>query len=54
MRRAGSPEISKASAARQQVHREILALFPAGSALDLHRVFVDAVAAELYRRPRAA
>ena len=41
-------------AARQQVHAEILALFPAGSALDLHRVFVDAVAAELYRRPRAA
>lgn len=38
-------------AARQRVHAEVLALHPGGSPLDLQREFVDAVAAELYRRP---
>jgi hypothetical protein len=37
-------------AARRRVHAEILALFPAGSPLDLHREFVDSVAAGPYRR----
>ncbi|MDC0718076.1 hypothetical protein [Nannocystis bainbridge] len=41
-------------AARRTVHAEIAALFPVGSALDLLGEFVDAVAAERYRRPRAA
>ncbi|WAS94599.1 polyprenyl synthetase family protein [Nannocystis punicea] len=41
-------------AARRAVHAEVAALFPAGSGLDLHAEFVDAVAAELHRRPRAA
>jgi hypothetical protein len=41
-------------AARRVIHAEVAALFPAGSALDLHAEFVDAVAAELRRRPRAA
>ncbi|WP_096327820.1 hypothetical protein [Nannocystis exedens] len=41
-------------AARRAVHAEVAALFPAGSALDLHAEFVDAVVAELYRRLRLA
>ncbi|MCY1059504.1 hypothetical protein [Nannocystis sp. SCPEA4] len=41
-------------AARRQVHAEILALFPAGSPLDLHREFVDSVAAGPYRRSHSS
>ncbi|WP_434420562.1 polyprenyl synthetase family protein [Nannocystis pusilla] len=41
-------------AARRSIHAEIAALFPAGALLGLHGEFVDAVADELYRRPRAA
>lgn len=38
-------------AARARVHRELLALAGPATPLDLHRAFVDAMAAELYRAP---